>query len=178
MHAEKPIETRRAEPADGMGIGAVHGRSWQAAYRGIVPDDHLDAIDLAERGALWTEILRGEHPVEGVADPTNDVALVDGKIVGFSVIGAFRDEPDNARAGELWAMYADPDYWGTGIGRALMHLTLAGLAHVDRMYLWVFADNPRARRFYERSGWTDDGIVKQFEIGGVTIDETRYSRQP
>ena len=40
--------------------------------------------------------------------------------------------------------------------------------------LWVLAENPHARRFYEAAGWTLDGAVKEDTYFGVTIDEVRY----
>ena len=40
--------------------------------------------------------------------------------------------------------------------------------------LWVAEDNPRARRFYEREGWTLDGGRKEEELLGVKVAEVRY----
>jgi hypothetical protein len=35
---------RRAEPADAMEVARVHVRSWQVAYRGLLPDAYLDGL--------------------------------------------------------------------------------------------------------------------------------------
>jgi len=35
-------------------------------------------------------------------------------------------------------------------------------------------DLDRARRFYEREGWSADGIRKRGEFVGVEVDEVRY----
>ena len=40
--------------------------------------------------------------------------------------------------------------------------------------LWVLADNPRARRFYEREGWALDGVTKTGKFLGVPVAEVRY----
>jgi RimJ/RimL family protein N-acetyltransferase len=40
--------------------------------------------------------------------------------------------------------------------------------------LWVLEDNPRARRFYEREGWTRDGGRREEEFLGVPVAEIRY----
>jgi RimJ/RimL family protein N-acetyltransferase len=40
--------------------------------------------------------------------------------------------------------------------------------------LWVLDDNPRARRFYEREGWTLDGERKEDEYLGLRVAEVRY----
>ena len=57
--------------------------------------------------------------------------------------------------GEVFAIYVAAEHWSTGAGRALMQ---AGVESSDRrrlteIRLWVFEDNPRARRFYERVGY-------------------------
>ena len=39
---------------DDAGIGRVHAESWRGAYRGIVPNDFLDSIDVDE----WSERRR------------------------------------------------------------------------------------------------------------------------
>jgi RimJ/RimL family protein N-acetyltransferase len=40
--------------------------------------------------------------------------------------------------------------------------------------LWVLEDNPRARRFYEREGWSPDGEAKSDAFLGVRVNEVRY----
>jgi RimJ/RimL family protein N-acetyltransferase len=40
----------------------------------------------------------------------------------------------------------------------------------------VLADNPRARRFYERSGWQRDGTTRPIEIFGIEVTEVRYRK--
>ncbi|SDH31561.1 GNAT family N-acetyltransferase [Nonomuraea jiangxiensis] len=57
-----------------------------------------------------------------------------------------------------------PEEFSTGMGRALMaasteELSSSGHAEVG---LWVLADNPRARRFYERFGFTLSGRTKMW----------------
>jgi ribosomal protein S18 acetylase RimI-like enzyme len=42
--------------------------------------------------------------------------------------------------------------------------------------LWVLENNQRARNFYEREGWSLDGVRAQEEIGGRSLSVVRYSR--
>jgi len=134
-------------------------------------------LDLAERTDLWRSILAGEVDVPGVPKPADFVVERNEQVVGFADVGRFRDEPERLEAGELWAMYVAPSEWGNGAGPALMEATIDELARLSCTvaYLWVLEENPRARRFYERSGWTNDNITKPFEINGVSIAEIRYS---
>ena len=111
------------------------------------------------------------------ATPTDAAAIADGRVVGFANVGRFRDQPDDHRSGELWAMYAAPSSWGSGVGHVLMEATVDEFRRTgcDRAFLWVMTENQRARRFYERHGWSVDAETKTFEIGGAEIAEVRYS---
>ena len=40
---------RPAEPQDAMGVARVHVRSWQAGYRGLLPDAYLDGLRAEDR---------------------------------------------------------------------------------------------------------------------------------
>ena len=79
--------------------------------------------------------------------------------------------------GELYALYLLPAWWSAGVGRALMTSVLDALRgdRYRRVVLWVLADNARARRFYERAGFTLDGSTNVLNgLGGVL--EVRYTR--
>jgi len=41
----------------------------------------------------------------------------------------------------------------------------------------VLEDNPRARMFYERCGWSADGERKAEERWGVSASEVRYRKR-
>jgi len=44
--------------ADAERVAEIHVQAWQVAYRGILPDEILDAIKLEERVALWRDTWR------------------------------------------------------------------------------------------------------------------------
>jgi GNAT superfamily N-acetyltransferase len=67
-----------------------------------------------------------------------------------------------------------PEAWSSGAGAALMASALEALRSYSSATLWVLADNPRARRFYEREGWVLDGGRREEEILGVDVAEVRY----
>src|SRR5690606_14506077 len=140
---------RSATVADAHGLAVVHVRSWQAAYRGLMPQRVLDALSIAEREANWARIIaetpRGSRTL--VAEDT-------GAIVGWASFGDARDE-DAVGTGELWGIYVHPDAWSIGVGHLLMEAVEEAL-RADRheiAYLWVLEGNSRAAAFYERHGW-------------------------
>ncbi|MPZ87860.1 MAG: GNAT family N-acetyltransferase [Nitriliruptorales bacterium] len=161
-----------ARPSDAAAMGALVVRAWQAAYRGLMPDDYLDGLTVDDRTAQWTRILTSElDPPRAVFVAADD----DGRVVGFVAVGGEMDVPDATR-GQVYALNVDPDRWGRGVGRALLaagcgHLRGVGFATA---VLWVHRDNARACRFYRASGWRADGTQRRADALGIVIPEVRY----
>lgn len=168
------MEIRPARDDDAAQLGVVHVLSWQAAYRGLLPQHFLDGLDPARRARLWERTLGEPAPRSGVV-----VADAGDRLAGFAHFCPSRDEDaDPARTGELSSIYLLPESWGRGVGRQLMTAALAGLAEAGygQATLWVLDSNDRARRFYRMAGWAVDGAVKQEEGPGFTLTEVRYRR--
>lgn len=53
----RPVELRVATVEDANAVATVHVRSWQSAYRGLIPDAYLDALSVERRTAVWRRIL-------------------------------------------------------------------------------------------------------------------------
>ncbi|HXD53580.1 MAG TPA: GNAT family N-acetyltransferase [Solirubrobacteraceae bacterium] len=164
------MRIRDARPGDERAVADVHVRSWKTAYRGLLPDDYLDA-------------LRPEDRIPGYAfgstsDPVTLLALgEDGGLLGFATFGASRDD-DAPAAGELFALYVDPDRRRTGTGRALLDQTRARLAergHGEAI-AWVLRGNEDAERFYEADGWARDGATRWEDPWGVRSEVFRLRR--
>lgn len=168
------VRVRQAVQEDAVGTATVNLRSWQAAYRGIVPDEALDALDLDEwierhRGQLASPVPPGVHRLVSV-DREDDVRAI-------ANAGPAR-EPVGDATGELYLLYADPDVWGGGHGHALIeevHRLLAEEGHTSAM-LWVATGNTRTIAWYEGHGWSLDGATTTVEIEGVEFDESRMVR--
>jgi GNAT superfamily N-acetyltransferase len=165
------IALRPATAGDLMAVGELHHRSRAAAYRGLVPDDALAAQSGAMLGRWWVERWPYERDTHLMT-----LAERDGELAGFSYVGPDGDgEPG---AGMLYAIHLDPDRQGQGVGRALMVDALATLHRwgYRRATLWVVAGNAHARRFYERGGWTTDGITTDKNIGPAVTPQLHYTR--
>ncbi|WP_434451065.1 GNAT family N-acetyltransferase [Lentzea sp. E54] len=153
------MTVRPAAASDAPAVASVHVRTWQAAYRGLVPDSVLDSLSVEARTSMWEHAI----PRGGVW-----VGPVDDEIAGFAAAGP-SEEPDAAF--QLHALYVLPSAWGTSLG---FELARAALGAEQDVVLWVFDENPRARRFYERLGFRADGLVKTETIGGAELKEIRY----
>jgi ribosomal protein S18 acetylase RimI-like enzyme len=159
------MDVRRARLEEARAIAQVHAETWREAYEHVFGAERLASVTVDARLAQWERILAA-----GQSDVF--VAAADG-IVGFVSTGDSRDADAEA---ELFAIYVLPDAWGTGAGSALMRAGIEAMrlrASGDAV-LWVLDDNPRARRFYEREGWTLDGERKEDEYLGLRVAEVRY----
>jgi GNAT superfamily N-acetyltransferase len=96
---------------------------------------------------------------EEVADPSvlALIAEIEGKLAGHvRLVPAARPSPDGYQPDwHLRHLFVLPQYWGAGVAKTLHDRCRADL---DRRggtaRLFTPADHARARRFYEREGWT------------------------
>lgn len=169
------MDLRLATEADARGIAVVQVATWQATYRGIVPDAYLDALDPAERAHGWKTALAASRDQ---ADRGVVVAVDGTAIVGFLAFGPAREREAlglDTETGEFQALYVLPGYQGRGLGRRLVaaaaeRLTCAGYASG---LVFVLRDNP-SRGFYERLGGrlTHRRFVT---VGGAELEEWGYT---
>lgn len=183
MQGKPAVRVRPARAEDARGIAGIHVRSWRATYAGTVSAAALDRLDVDQRAVVWTRRLAASGPGQ-----TTLVAEVAGRLAGFLLLGPTPDDDhDPATTGQVLAVHVDPDVTGHGIGGALLSRAVAALA--DAGYraatLWAVSDNRRARRFYERAGWTPDGakrrepLAVEGEAGDdVTVVRYRLALQP
>jgi GNAT superfamily N-acetyltransferase len=154
-----------------MAVAQVHVRSWQAAYRTLLPDDYLDQLRPEDRAHRYD--FAGHDPLK----PRTIVAVEEGLIHGFATTAPARG-PDLGDCGELWALYVDPARWGRGTGVALMKAARAQLVELGfrKAVLWVLAGNARAERFYQADGWVSGGVSRTDSVWGLTVNEVLYKR--
>jgi GNAT superfamily N-acetyltransferase len=160
---------RPAEPDDAAAVARVHVRSWQIAYRGLLPNEYLGRLQPEDRAPHYP--FADREP----GRPLTTVALERDEICGFATIGPSRDG-DRPDSGELYALYVDPSAWDRGVGRALIASAreqLAGAGFAEA-HLWVLDGNARAERFYRRDGWAPDGSRRPEELWGVVVHELRF----
>lgn len=178
---------RAAERTDADGVTDVQVASWRAGYAHVFPDSVLYADDFDRtRRNFWTSwrftpghrlavaVEQIETPVDQPADQPVE------RVVGFSSYGPERERARGftGRA-ELYAFYFHPDAWGTGVASALLDYTEERfrVEGFETAVLWVLEDNPRARRFYERHGWTPSGIAADFDAYcEVAVPEVEYRK--
>jgi len=153
------ITIRLAAPADAPEMAEIHMRSWEAAYRDIIPIEYIREKN-ATRPALWKRIL--------IDDNTTEYAIQSGgKIIGIMGIAVSRDEDADNAICELKSIYLHPDHFRQGIGTQAMAFAFEKARKLGKsvMTLWVFAENDNSIKFYEKCGFAPDGKTKTLDCG-------------
>jgi GNAT superfamily N-acetyltransferase len=128
---------RPARPEDMAAVADIWHVAWHLAHAGEVPDGLTAARTL--------EAFHDRTPLR-VQDTT--VAEVDGRIVGFTMVAG----------DEVEQVFVDPAHHGHGVaGLLLAEAEQRVAAEHDTAWLAVVTGNARARRFYEKHGWVDEG---------------------
>ncbi len=169
------VTIRRATPDDAKEIADVHVRSWQVAYRGLLPDEVIEHM-VAGRPARADRIRELLADTDG---PRRGWVAIDGNsVVGMAVTTPSRDPDSAPLTGELEAIYLAPEAMGRGIGRGLLARAVEDLSErgFTDATLWVLRENQRARGFYEAAGWETDGATKDEERPGGILHEVRNRR--
>ena len=161
---------REATPEDASGIARVHVESWRTTYPGIMPQEHLDALSVADRQQIWAETLR-PHSTTGT---TVYVAETEsGEIIGF-VAGGPEKAGDSDYRSEVYGLYLLQSQQGRGLGRRLVQTFARRMSQEGHrtLLIWVNVHNP-ARRFYEALGGVHARTGSR-EIRGITYDDAGY----
>jgi GNAT superfamily N-acetyltransferase len=154
------VALRAAQADDARDIAEIWHRGWQDAHLGFVPQELAD---------VRTEASFRARASERIADTT--VATVDGAVVGFVMV--VDDEVEQ--------VYVAAAYRGTGVAKVLIgeaERQVRANGH-GKAWLAVVAGNARARAFYERAGWVDDGpfdYAAATEEGAIAVPCRRYTK--
>ncbi|WP_303805224.1 GNAT family N-acetyltransferase [Ruminococcus flavefaciens] len=155
------------ENDDFKAVRNIYEKSWQFAYKGIIPQDYLDNIPKEKWGG---NLLKNGRTEIGAFDGD--------KIVGTASFCPSRWE-NFSSCGEIVTIYLLPEYIGRGIGSQLMKACIEELEFLGftEILLWVLEDNHRARRFYEKQGFVCTDDYMDDIIGGKPLREVMYLRR-
>jgi len=145
---------REARPDEAEALAAVQRDASLAALAHIFPPE-LYPYPMPEVTQRWETAL---------ADPAVTVLVYEEAGSPAGVAGS--------RAEWLDGLYVLPEWWSRGVGRRLHDevLDLWRTAGVARCHLWVLEHNDRARRFYERLGWSENGDTRVVPFPPHPID--------
>jgi ribosomal protein S18 acetylase RimI-like enzyme len=165
------VALREARVGDELQVAELHVRSWQEAYKGLMPAEFLAALEPRDRA--------GRYRFEDEEGPTTVLASLPCEaLLGFVTFGESRDA-DARGLGEVYALYVDPGSYEGGVGRMLMAEARRRLAAegFSEAILWVLQGNERARSFYEREGWEADGATREENPYDIVSNVDRFRRK-
>lgn len=139
------ILIRPAGAGDERILAYIQTESWKAAFAHILsPEELARCTDLQKAEQMYHNVLRSEGC-------NMAIEYVAGKPHCIAAWGRNRCGVGDA-VGELVCIHSLQDGWGKGYGSAMMEYVLAQLRSIGftSAILWVFEDNTRARRFYEK----------------------------
>lgn len=159
------IGIRRATPADAATIAALARQTFTETFGHLYAPDDLAAFVAQHNEPAWRAEL---------ADPAFAIDLVED---GATPAGYMKLGPPSlpftppVGAIELRQFYLLAPWHGRGVAEAMMTRALdeARERGAGALYLSVFVDNTRARRFYARHGFVEVGPYA-FKVGNH-VDE-------
>jgi GNAT superfamily N-acetyltransferase len=169
-HREDEVTTRVASAADAPVIAEILAEAFEG-YRAWAPPE-------------WSPpSMDGEEAFLAVALSRSDVwfllARAHGKAVGHVALSPFtmvQQQPPPAGTINLWQLFVRPPWQGRGVATELMRAAGAEARRrgFTRMRLWTPRDAARARRFYEREGWTATESTRGSALVGLPL--VQYAR--
>ncbi|MDQ3058270.1 MAG: GNAT family N-acetyltransferase [Pseudomonadota bacterium] len=164
---------RPATARDAKAIAEIHVATWQAAYKDVMPADHISKMSVEKRQAYWREAIE-------FSEPQLLVATHDDQIVGFVGFDRSRDANTRSTVGEIWAIYVAPAHWGQGVGLALWDGARDGLKDegCTQVTIWVLLRNERALQFCEHAAGFKREMpsLKTVAFGDIKLEEIRLKR--
>jgi GNAT superfamily N-acetyltransferase len=171
MHSAH-IHIKRATPEDAQLISDLSTGTFIETYRGSCTDDDV------------TEFLNkyfNEKSIGRELNNRNDfyyIVFADGAPAGYMrLMEDYTGYPlrEKYKALQLKRIYLLKEYHSQKIGSALMSfaLQLAADNAYDLVWLGVWEGNPKAKRFYERWGFTDINQPYSFYVGN-TVHTDRW----
>ncbi|MGH2743927.1 MAG: GNAT family N-acetyltransferase [Thermoleophilaceae bacterium] len=164
-----PWSLRPAAPRDAEQIASVLHEGFEG-YRAFAPPqweppdprDELERVRMyLDSDEVWCLIAEQD------GEPAGHVALMPARL---------HEQPsDEPGLGHFWQLFVRPPWWGTGLASALHAEAVreAGARGYTAMRLFTPAAQARARRFYEREGWTAVGDLSDALDFGLPLVEYR-----
>jgi GNAT superfamily N-acetyltransferase len=154
------VTLRSALAGDAAAVAGIWERGWRDGHLGNVPGE-LVAARTPESFRL--------RAAARVGDTT--VAEVGGVVAGFVMVAG----------DEVEQVYVDAAHRGSGVAAALLAEAERLVAAAGHRAAWlaVVPGNARARRFYERCGWVDDGLFDHaapHDGGAIPVPCHRYRK--
>jgi ribosomal protein S18 acetylase RimI-like enzyme len=166
LGSRSDIKVRKGKTADAAAVADTFRQSWLQAYRGIIPQAHLDDMIRRRGPDWWANVIRSGDSL---------VVIEAGRaLVGYSTLGFSRTR--GPYQGEIYELYIQPIHQGLGLGEHLFEACRHGLdqRRLKGLIVWALADNSMATDFYWRRGGRP--VKQAFEtIGSRKLEKIAFA---
>ncbi len=140
---------RRVKQGDAPSLAMIQTSSWRVAFKGILSEEELARCTNLEKVTAMYSRLLNENIGNGY------IGELDGMAHCIAYWDKTRDS-DMEGFAELICIHSLPKNWRRGCGSRMMDRVIGDIAEAGykEVMLWVFAENKRARAFYEKVGFT------------------------
>ncbi len=146
---------RRATSDDALTLAGIQTASWRSAFQEILEPEVLERCTDPDRAFnMYSRLLQS-------GKGNGYLGLLEGRphCIAWWDFSREDDMPDYA---EIICIHSLPENWRKGCGGLMMKRLLKDIAEerFQKIMLWVFTQNTRARAFYEANGFRPSGKTK------------------
>ncbi len=144
------VEIRKATGADASILASIMVQSFRTAFADIVTPKTMDRCTNEENCTQMVASILASGEGEFLLACKGGIPC--GELY-------WREGKELQNSAEIVALHSLQETWGTGVGKALIEYALRSIVDGGKTsaYLWAFEENKRARRFYEKYGFANDG---------------------
>lgn len=148
---------RRVKKDDAEALAYIQTESWKSAFNKILSKEDLDKCTNIDKAMEMYSMILSKNIGNGY------ILSVNGNAHCMAYWDKTREEEMEGYA-EIICIHSLANNWGKGYGTMLMEYMLEEieLAGFNKVMLWVFEENNRARSFYEKHGFILTEKSKEF----------------
>lgn len=152
------ILVRKVKKGDQEVLAYIHAQSWREGFKEILPVEFIErSTDLKKSEKMYERLISeniGNGYILEVSNNPHCIAWWDKS-----------REEDMADYAELICIHSLNDNWNKGYGSIMLNGVLEDIKEsgYKKVMLWVFEENKRAIKFYEKFGFRNTNKCKYFK---------------
>ena len=166
MQNDMDIRIKQLTPKDisfAEDLANIMIAAWRSGFRDILP------AEIVEKYTQFDPCTQMFRMILSSGEGRMYLAALGGNSVGLLYLV---DEGETAR---IEALLTVPEVWSRGIAAALMKQALNDASSYQQITVWPFAQNHRARRFYEKHGFSPTGNRRMGDVEELEYLRTKAS---
>ena len=166
MQSNLNLSVRPATPDDALSIKRIHTNAYKHSYRGFLPDEYLDSLEITDE--------KVEKTRQYLTQAECSIALYADTPAGFAYVSEYQD------CFEINALYIDPEYQKHGLGSLLINTLCKEKQKkgFSKCIVWTMKFGP-SLGFYQKNGFTLTAEEKiwKFDIPIIKLEKKLSKEQ-